>query len=35
MEDTPGDDGCITDSSLNDELIDGLGGSRSVDKEGM
>jgi hypothetical protein len=35
MNDTPGADGCMTDSSLKVEFKEGLGGSSSVDKEGM
>jgi hypothetical protein len=35
MGDTPGADGCITDSSLNDEFKVVLGGSSNVDREGM
>jgi hypothetical protein len=35
MEDTPGADGCMTDSNLNDELKVGLGGSINADKEGV
>jgi hypothetical protein len=35
MDDTPGADGCITESSLKDEFEVGLGGSSNVDREGM
>jgi hypothetical protein len=35
MEDSPGADGCITDSNLNDEFDVGLGGSSNMDREGM
>jgi hypothetical protein len=35
MEDTPGADGCMTDSNLNDEFKVSLGGSSNADKEGV
>lgn len=35
MEDTPGADGCITDSSLKDELGAGDGGLSKADSVGI
>jgi hypothetical protein len=35
IDDTPGADGCMTDSNLNDEFEVGLRGSSKVDKEGI
>ncbi|CAG8662709.1 11856_t:CDS:2 [Acaulospora colombiana] len=34
MDDAPGADGCMTDSSLNEESIAGLGDSSKADKDG-